>query len=123
MNSEILKKLENAIAQSKAGQNVKSYDFPDPNSVAELLRRTDSLFKERIKLIRRLKGDDFRETDSDCGEETIKRRKQALIAKSPEFCRRFKAKYPNLSIADELLFLIWKRGIMLNSWSSCQETA
>ena len=105
MNSEILKKLENAIAQSKAGQNVKSYDFPDPNSVAELLRRTDILFKERIKLIRRLKGDDFCEADSDCGEETIKRRKQALIAKSPEFCRRFKAKYPNLSIADELLCL------------------
>ncbi len=104
-NDNITKELEKAIISAKKEQTVRSYDFLDPSSVAELIRNTESLFKERIRLMRSLKGDGFHEEAYDCTEDAVKRRKQAIVCKAPEFSRRFKAKYPNLCAADELLRL------------------
>ena len=106
MNSDtITKTLEKAILSAKEEQKVKTYDYLDPNSVSELIKNIESLFKDRVRLIRSMKGDDFHEEAYDCGEETLKRRKHAIVGKAPEFCRRFKAKFPNLSVADELIRL------------------
>lgn len=98
----IVKELRANAAAAKEEIRVNSYDFYDSGSLSALGKFTDSVFKDRVRLLRQLKGGS---DGSDCTYEALSRRKQAAVSLAAQVQKRLMGRYPLISPAEEFIRL------------------
>lgn len=100
----IINALKEIAAQDGKPDNATSYAFVKKASLQALQKYTDDRFKDSVRLLRQLKGEDT-EALFDCSGDVLSRRKRALLTLAPDVSRRFKGKYPDISAEEAFILL------------------